>query len=251
MCAPGTSGWGGGAEGHFAMYTACCLHDSRLFLRKWLRDILDGQMEDGRFWANAPAVMMKDILPFAGDIQSDMGVHVSWLLVQMYGDLDAVRPHFPALERYFSYLERNSDRLVRFATGRDWLDLGHGGRSDFDHGYGVCEAGVIGTAYFAKAATLMADIARALGEGARAGYYEAMFQEIRAAFRTYFVGHNGLVRNATQGGALLAVAFGLMDEEGDCRHPRMAAKGHGGEGRCHLGHRIDPLCAGWDCARRV
>ncbi len=203
-------GWG--AEGHFAMHTAVYLNDNRLFLRKWMRDILDSQLEDGRFWANAPAVMMKDVLPFAGDIQSDMGIHTSWLLVQMYGDLEEVRSHFPALERYFQYLERNSDRFVRFATGQDWLDLNHNGRSDFDHGYGACPAGVIGTAYFARAAFLMADIARALGEGERTGYYEAMYAKIRAAFRTYFIGRNGLVRNATQGGALLALAFGLLED---------------------------------------
>lgn len=203
-------GWG--AEGHFAMHTACYLNDNRLFLRKWMRDIADSQMENGSFWANAPAVMMKDILPFAGDIQSDMGIHTSWLLVRMYGDLDAVRPYFPALERYFQYLERNSDRLVRFATAQDWLDLGHGGRSDFDHGYGVCPAGVIGTAYFGRSARLMADIASFLGERERAAYYEGMFEKIRAAFRAYFIGRNGLIRGATQGGALLAVAFGLLDE---------------------------------------
>jgi alpha-L-rhamnosidase len=204
-------GWG--AEGHFAMHTACYLSNSKLFLRKWLRDIIDSQLENGCFWANAPAVMMKDVLPFAGDIQSDMGIHVSWLLIQMYGDLDAVRPHFPALEKYFAYLKQNSDRLMRFATARDWLDLGHSGRSDYDHGYGVCEAGLIGTVYFAKAASLMADIARALGIAAKVRYYEDMYEKIRAAFRTYFVGRNGLVRNTTQGGALLAVAFGLMDED--------------------------------------
>lgn len=239
-------GWG--AEGHFAMHTAVCLNDNRLFLRKWMRDIADSQLENGSFWANAPAVMMKDILPFAGDIQSDMGIHVAWLLVQMYGDLDAVRLYFPALEKYFAYLEHNSDRLVRFATARDWLDLGHGGRSDFDHGYGTCEAGVIGTVYFAKAASMMKDIARALGERARAGYYEGMYEKIRAAFRTYFVGRNGLVRNATQGGALLAVAFGLM-EEGEIPAIRewllkdMAEKGGITWGTASTPFALDGLCA--------
>jgi len=72
---------------------------------------------------------------------------------------------------------------------------------------------VIGTAYFARSASLMADIARALEQGERAGYYDAMYTKIRAAFRTYFIGRNGLVRNATQGGALLAISFGLLENE--------------------------------------
>ncbi len=202
-------GWG--AEGHFAMHTAVYLNDNRLFLRKWLRDIADGQMENGSFWANAPAVMMKDVLPFAGDIQSDMGVHAAWLLITMYGDAEGVRGYFPALERYFAYMEGNSDRLLRFATARDWLDLGHNGRSDFDHGYGKCPAVLIGTAYFARSAQLMEDIARALGEDGRAACYHEMYGKIRAAFRTYFVGRNGLIRSATQGGALLALTFGLLE----------------------------------------
>ena len=57
----------------------------------------------------------------------------------------------------------------------------------------------------------MAEIARALGETERAGYYDGMYGKIRAAFRTYFIGRNGLIRNTTQGGALLALAFGLLE----------------------------------------
>ena len=36
---------------------------------------------------------------------------------------------FPALERYFEFMVNGSDRLLRFATGHDWLDLGHNGHS--------------------------------------------------------------------------------------------------------------------------
>lgn len=204
-------GWG--ADGHFFMHTAAALNHSALFLRKWLRDALDGQAEDDGFWAIAPAVMMKDIAPFAGDLQSNIAVHCAWMLARLYADREPVRQALPALERYFDFMIRHSDRMLRFATGRDWLDLGHGGHTDSDHGYGTCDPTLLGTAWFAGEARLMTDICLSLGESARAKRYRELYDEIRGAFRTFFLGRNRLLRGATQTGYLLAAAFDLL--EGD------------------------------------
>ena len=204
-------GWGG--DGHFFMHTAATLNHQALFLRKWLVDALDGQTEDGGFWAIAPAVMMKDIAPFVGDLQSNSAVHCAWMLARLYRDLQPVAGAFPALERYFGFMVDSSDRLLRFATGHDWLDLGHGGHTDADHGYGTCDPTLLGTAWFARQAQMMADIADSLGLPERAEHYRAMYGRIRAAFRTFFLGRNKRLRGATQAGYLLAAAFGLI--EGD------------------------------------
>ena len=204
-------GWGG--DGHFFMHTAATLNHSALFLRKWLQDALDSQAEDGSFWAIAPAVMMKDITPFAGDLQSNIAVHCAWMLTRLYADYEPVRQAFPALERYFEFMVRNSDRLLRFATGHDWLDLGYGGHTDYDHGYGVCDPTVLGTAWFARQAQMMTDISEGLELRERAAYYRLMYEKIRNAFRTFFLGRNRLLRGATQAGYLLAAAFGLIEGE--------------------------------------
>ena len=204
---------GGGADGHFFMHTAASLNHSGLFLRKWLQDALDGQTEEGGFWAIAPAVMMKDIAPFVGDLQSNIAIHCAWMLARLYRDYQPVAAAFPALERYFEFMVDGSDRLLRFATGHDWLDLGHGGHSDYDHGYGVCDPTLLGTAWFARQAQMLADIADSLGKTGRAEYYREMYGKIRAAFRTFFLGRNKLLRGATQAGYLLAAAFGLIEGE--------------------------------------
>jgi alpha-L-rhamnosidase len=204
-------GWG--AEGHFFMHTAAYLNNNALFLRKWMADIADGQADDGCFWANAPAVMMADVAPFAGDLQSDMGIHCCWLLYTMYNDTQCVRAYFPALERQFAFALRNSDRLIRFAIGRDWLDLGSDGRTDADHGYGECPPGLLGTAYFARSAQMMQELADGLGLCTRSAYYAEMYLKIRAAFRTFFVMRNRHLRGATQGGWLAATEFGLLDAD--------------------------------------
>jgi len=204
-------GWG--AEGHFFMHTASWLNFNALFLRKWMRDIADSQAENGCFWANAPAVRMADVVPFAGDIQSDMGLHVCWLLMTMYDDVQTVRAYFPALERHFAWQLGSNDRLVRFATGRDWLDITRGGRSDGDHGYGTTSPGLLGTAFFARSAQMMAQLASALGLAERAAYYTETFERIRIAFRTFFLRRDGLLRDETQGAYLAAIAFGLLDAD--------------------------------------
>lgn len=202
-------GWG--TEGHLFMRTATYLNNNQRFLRKWLQDILDSQMENGAFWANAPAVMMKDVIPFAGDLQSDMGIHVSWLLMQMYADYEAVSSSFGAMEKYFSFLLNNNDRFIRFAVGQDWLDIEDDGHSDLQHGYGQSPSGVIGTACFAHAATMMSDIAAFIGLTECASKYRSIYRQIRSAFRTYFIQRDGSIRNATQGTCCLAIAYDLLD----------------------------------------
>lgn len=203
-------GWG--AEGHFFMHTASRTCFNALFLRKWLQDILDGQMENGAFWATAPAVIMKDIQPFMGDLQSDTGLHVAWLLARLYEDIPTVRNCFPALERYFAFQKRNSDRLIRCAIARDWLDIAaENRRSDMNHGYGNCPASLLGTLYFANSARLMAQIATALGLEERAACYEREYDEIRRMFRVFFVCKDSTLQHATQGAYLAAAAFGMLE----------------------------------------
>lgn len=205
-------GWG--AEGHFFMYTASRSCMNARFLRKWMQDIADGQLESGSFWATAPAVMMRDIMPFAGDLQSDMGLHCCYLLLRLYEDYPTVRKFFPALERNFEFQKKNSDRLIRFAIARDWLDIAsENHRSDFDHGYGHCPAGMLGTIYFARNAQLMADLAQALNLDERAEYYRGMSAEIRRMFHVFFSRRDKLLRDATQGAYLAAAAFDLLDED--------------------------------------
>ena len=202
-------GWG--CEGNLFLHTACAFGDMALFLRKWLQDALDGQQEDGCFWAIAPAVMMRDIQPFAGDLQSDIALHCTWLLMTCYDDRGTVERAFPALQAHVRWQERNSDRGLRFATGRDWLDLSRGGRSDTDHGYGGCDPVLLGTAWFAMDARMMAEIAEYLGRDPEK--YRQLYGRVRNAFRTFFLGRNHLLRGATQGGALLAAVADLLEPE--------------------------------------
>lgn len=204
-------GWG--AEGNFFMHTAAALNNNALFLRKWMRDHLDSQQENGALWATAPAVLMKDIVPFMGDLQSDIAMHCAWMLVKRYNDLQPVAESYEQLEKYMAHSLRNSDRLLRYATARDWLDLGHEGRSDFDHGYGKCDPTLVGTAWFARCAQMMAEVSEALGKAERAAYYADLASQIKTAFRTFFLGRNKQLRGSTQGGYLLAAAFGLIEGE--------------------------------------
>ena len=202
-------GWG--CEGNLFMHTACMFGNMALFLRKWLQDALDGQQEDGCFWAIAPAVMMRDIRPFAGDLQSDIALHCTWLLMKHYDDRRTVENAWPQLQAYTRWQERNADRCLRFATARDWLDLTHNGHSDRDHGYGGCDPALIGTAWFAMDARMMAEIADYLNLKAEQAEYQALYERIRAAFRTFFAGRNHLLRGCTQGGYLLAAEAGLLE----------------------------------------
>jgi alpha-L-rhamnosidase len=204
-------GWG--AEGHYFMRTAAYTRDMAGFLRKWSGDIADGQLENGSFWSIAPAVYMKDINQFAGDIHSDMGVHVPWILWRMYGDLQTARLRYPGMKRYFEFLDRNSDRGVRYSITGDWLALYGRDHSDYQHGFGDCPRDILGTAFFGCTARMMADLAGALGLAEDSWRYEQAFARIKESFAKSFLRRDLGLKNGTQTAYVLALSFGLLSEE--------------------------------------
>ena len=202
-------GWG--AEGNFFMHAASYLSDNAPFLRKWLNDILDGQLESGVFWPSAPAIRMDDINQFLGDINSDTGLNVIWLLYKIYGDKITVKKYFRSLERYFSYLESNNDRYIRYAAAGDWLSLIDGKHTDYQHGYGDSPSAIIGTSFFAASAQMMSELADAIGESERSEYYKEKFEKIRTVFQRIFIQRDNSIRSGTQSTYVLAIAFGLLN----------------------------------------
>ena len=204
-------GWG--AEGHFFMRTASYMSDCAPFMRKWLRDIMDGQLESGCIWPCAPAVKMTDISPFVGDIQSDMGLYIVWTLYKMYGDIGTVRKHFKNLERYFKYLEENNDRYARVSIVGDWLSIIDHSHTDYFHGHGECPPAVMGTAFFAGSALMMAELSEALGEFKKAEHYNHVYEKIKEVFQKKFIQRDNTMRSGTQGAYFIALWFGLLTPE--------------------------------------
>jgi alpha-L-rhamnosidase len=106
---------------------------------------------------------------------------------------------------WVEWCRANSTGLIRErARGNDygdWLSIGADTPKD-----------LIGTAYFAHSADLLARSLRVLGRGTEAERYERLFGEIREAFIERYVDADGRVHGDTQTAYVMALRFGLLPE---------------------------------------
>jgi alpha-L-rhamnosidase len=127
-------------------------------------------------------------------------VTVPWALYQAYGDTRVLEESWPSMLKWLDYLEKHSSGFLRPAEGfGDWLNLQDETPKD-----------VIGTAYFAHAADLVARAAKALGKDPAP--YTSLFGSVRDAFRAAYVSDGGKVKGDTQTAYVLALSMDLLTE---------------------------------------
>jgi alpha-L-rhamnosidase len=226
-------GWTGDAQ--VFIPTAAFNYDVASFFRKWTRDLADGQHPSGAYPDTAPDIFF-NIWPtnIGGNAAwAEAGVICPWVVYQKYGDTRILAENYPAMVRYLAYLEKTSSDLIRPDTNYgDWLSP-EATRPD----WAATPCDLIGTAYFARAAELLAQIAAVLGHTADARRYAALHKRILAAFNRHYVTADTRVAGDTQTAYLLALAFDLLPEK-----KRSAALTHLER---TLKRRNDHLCTGF------
>ncbi|MGW3111161.1 alpha-L-rhamnosidase [Streptomyces sp. NPDC001091] len=176
--------------------TAAYTMESARFLAKWLDDLRDGQTTDGAFPNVAP--YMDVGVGAAG--WGDAGVTVPWALYRMYGDVRVLERAWSSMLRWLDHLKAHSSGYLRPDEGYgDWLNLQDETPKD-----------VIGTAYFAHSADLVARAAQALGKDPEP--YRTLFGHVRDAFRAAYVTGGGRVKGDTQTAYVLALSMDLLAE---------------------------------------
>ncbi|MFJ9030586.1 alpha-L-rhamnosidase [Streptomyces sp. NPDC102274] len=175
--------------------TAAYTMESARFLTKWLWDLRDAQEDDGALTHVAP-----DIAGVGSGAAGwgDAGVTVPWALYQAYGDVQVLEQSWASMLKWLDYLEAHSSGYLRPADGfGDWLNLQDETPKD-----------VIGTAYFAHSADLVARTAEVLGRSPAP--YTALFRAVRDAFRAAYVSAGGRVKGDTQTAYVLALSMDLL-----------------------------------------
>jgi alpha-L-rhamnosidase len=192
-------GWMGDAQ-VFAR-TATFNMDVASFFTKWVRDTRDGQTSDGAFPEIAPNPDWNKGTPAWGDA----GVIVPWTVYLAYGDTRILEEQYAAMVAWVEYVRGANPNLLwqrsRGSDYGDWLSI----NADTDKE-------VLATAFFAHSADLVARSARVLGKTADAAKYAALFDSIKKAFGTAYVGADGTIRGDTQTAYALALRFGLLPE---------------------------------------
>lgn len=204
-------GWTGDAQ-VFAP-TACFNFDTAGFYAKWQDDLLDSQGEDGHV---PPVVPTLKLGHDGGPAWADAMIIVPWSAYRAFDDKRLLETHYDSFKRYVEFLEKhNSIELIRCHPDQpgwrgygDWLSPDSG-----DPGRAATPRDLIGTAYFARCAFLLAEIAQRLGKTEDEKSLRDLHARVKAAFANEYLSPNGRLVGDTQTGTLLALAFDLVPAE--------------------------------------
>jgi alpha-L-rhamnosidase len=197
-------GWTGDAQIYAG---AANFHaDTAAFYTKWLDDLTEAQRPNGAFPDYAPYPMQHGSGYAYGTAWMDAGVIVPWHVWQAYGDTEVIRRHWSAMARFMEFRLAQSPDLRgsnKFNPWGDWLAIGSTTPVEY-----------IDTIYFAYSATLMSQMAGAIGKPEDAKRYSDLAGRIRARFREDYVKADGTLKVDTQTAYDLALAHGMVENLG-------------------------------------
>jgi alpha-L-rhamnosidase len=206
-------GWGGDAQ-VFSQTTIYNL-DMAGFYTKWMRDIRDDQLPDGR---------LPDISPNDGGWMAfygapgwaDAGVIIPWRMYQNYNDIDLLAKQYDAMKRFIDFIHRhNPDLLWRSERGNmygDWLNGNTIVSDDYPKTGGQVPNDVYSTIHFAYSTGILAKTARLLGKESDCAHYSALANGIKQAFVNAYVSPDGKIEGDTQAGYAMALEWDMIPE---------------------------------------
>lgn len=206
-------GWTGDAQ-VFAR-TACFNLDVRGFFHKWMQDLRDAQHEDGGIPPVVPEIFPGDLPPDGGPAWADAAIICPWTVYLCYGDKTILKDHYECMRRFMAFMAahrckgaiRSHPEVDPWGGFGDWLALDGSGKTE-----GGTPRDLIGTAFYAYDAAIMAQTALVLGREEDARSFQALYQSISDAFQRRFVTPEGLLASGTQTAYVLALHFGLVPE---------------------------------------
>ena len=165
------------------------IHDFQMasFYTKWLNDMRDSQEENGRIPNTSPVL----VGGMGGGVAwGSAYVLIPWWMYHYYNDERILQEHYPTMKRYLLYLKNlaKTDKNPRepyIINDFDsyWYSLGEWcapGQSDGPN------HPVVNTFYYYYNTTLMAQIAKKLGNDADAQQFTSLADTIKSAFNDKF-----------------------------------------------------------------
>ncbi|MCM3848303.1 glycoside hydrolase family 78 protein [Pseudonocardia sp. DR1-2] len=194
--------------------TATFLYETTGMLSSWLRDLAIEQLDDGTVPWFVPVVPTGErwTPPRPGAAWGDAGVLTPWDVFHASGDSEILRRQWDSARRWVDLVADRAgpDRLWTgdFQLG-DWLDPAAPPDDPFA---ATTDPDLVASAYLARSAGRLAEIATVLGREDDATGYRALAREVRAAVRDRYLSPEGRLAQESQTGYALVVAFGLTDD---------------------------------------
>lgn len=160
--------------------TAAFNMDVAGFMTKWAKDVEDAQTEVG----SVPAVVPSAInLSDGGPAWADAAVICPWTMYLCYGDTRILEENYGVMQRFMDFVLEGTTDLIRCLPEYDgwhgfgdWLSINADTPRD-----------LIGTAFLAYDADLMAQIAEILGRTDDVQKYRQLQADTKAAFQNRFL----------------------------------------------------------------
>lgn len=184
--------------------------DMRHVYKKQMSDMAASQLDNGAIPTIAP-----EYVRFDGGFEDSPEWGAAFILCpyqawQWYGDTELLWEYYPAMKRYMDYLATRADgNIIAYGLG-DWYDIGPGepGLSK------LTTPGVTATAIYFQNATVMARIARILGNDGDVESYSALAADIRKAFNDrFFNTAEGYYDRNSQTANAMPLALGIVEEQ--------------------------------------
>ena len=211
-------GWTGDAQAF--VRTAAFNFDVSGFFAKWSQDLRDAQGSLGSypsFVPNNDTVRIVDGVEHGADggpAWADAGIICPWTAYQCFGDRRLIEKHYDSMCKFVDHLHEIASRFDGIRCHPDWNGaMGYGdwlSQDGKDGLFGSTARDLIGTAFLANDAKLLAGIAADLGKKSDSVKYMKIFDRSVAAFRRRFVTADGLIIGNNQTAYVLALHFNLL-----------------------------------------
>ncbi len=162
--------------------TAAYNMDVAGFLTQWMNNVRDSQLPNGIIPPVVPQ-LPGGFLPDGGPAWADAVIIVPWTIYLSYGDTAILADNYAAMQGFIQFLLDTSPGYIRCAPEYegwpgfgDWLSINADTPRD-----------LIGTAFFAYSASLLAKIAAVLGKAEDAARYGKLFEDIKAAYQARYL----------------------------------------------------------------
>lgn len=192
-------GWTGDTQifSRSALYAS----DARAFYHKWMDQMRQGQRADGAYPDIAPFC---NFWGYGNAAWGDAGVIVPWTVYTMTGDKLILEENYASNQKYMQFLANQADGTYKYngagTSFGDWL------------AYEDLDARYVSVAYYGYVATLMGNIASALGYEEDTAAYHKLHKDIAAEFCKRYVKDDKLTIQS-QTALLLPLAFDLFENE--------------------------------------
>ena len=221
--------------------TAGFLYDTAGFLSSWLADLAAEQTAAGVVPFLVPNVLLMPSIPAAA--WGDAAVLVPWVLYQRYGDSGILATQYESMRAWVDLVTTLAGKSHLWDKGfqfGDWLDPD--APSD-KPGAGRTNPHVVATAYFARSAEVLGQVAGVLGKAEEAARYLQLAKEVRDAFDAEYVTPAGRVLSDSVTAYTLALEFGLLQDAEQRNHAakRLIALVRNGEYHISTGFVGTPL----------